>query len=309
MIYTVTLNPAVDKTLEISGLSLGSVNRTDSNRTDAGGKGINVSKVIKTLGGESIAMGIVGGSTGSMIEQYMAKLGIKTDFVHVDADTRTNIKIIDTENHVNTDINEQGNPVGTQAVDEAEQKLRSVLKAGDTVVLAGSVPRGCPADIYAKLVRLCNSYDALTILDVDGALLKEGLNAKPFLIKPNIDELSRICGKTLKTPADAAAVAKKLISGGIPRVVVSLGGDGALFCDENNAYHAHGLKVTVRSTVGAGDSMVAALCMAIERGYDDFETIKLAVATSAANVTCSGTQPAEFEVIQSLINKVSWEKI
>lgn len=309
MIYTVTLNPAIDKTVEINGLVLGGVNRTVSERTDAGGKGINVSKVIKTLGGQSTAMGIIGGGTGDAIEEYLKSLDIAADFVRVPGPTRTNLKIIDTENHINTDINEQGCPIDGEAVKMVEQKLTSALNPGDIAVLAGSVPRGAPADIYARLVRLCNSHEALTFLDVDGALLTEGIKAKPYLIKPNIDELSRISGKKLETARAAAGVAAELVRGGVTNVVVSLGGDGALFCSESGVYHARGLKVPVRSTVGAGDSMVAALCVSAQRGCDISQTITLAVATSAANVTCSGTQPAQYSLIEELKKQVSWEKI
>lgn len=309
MIYTLTLNPAIDKTVEIKGLALGGVNRTDSERTDAGGKGINVSKVIKTLGGKSVAMGIIGGSTGDIIESYMTELGISVDFVRVPEPTRTNFKIIDTENHVNTDINGQGSRVSADTISQIEQKLGGALKPGDITVLAGSVPKGAPADIYARLIRLCNSHEAYTVLDVDGALLREGLLAKPYLIKPNIDELSRITCKTISTVRETAGVAMEIVRGGIPNVVVSLGGDGALFCMKDGAYHARGLKVPVRSTVGAGDSMVAALCVSLERGYDIGQTISLAVAASAANVTCSGTQPAQYSLIEQLIPQVSWERI
>ena len=309
MIYTLTLNPAIDKTVEISGLVLGGVNRTDSERSDAGGKGINVSKVIKTLGGESTAMGIIGGATGLEIEKYLSDMEITFDFVRVSSPTRTNLKIIDTENGVNTDINEQRGLVSAQTAAEVEKKLSAALKPGDIAVLAGSAPKGAPVDIYARLVRLCNSHEARTVLDVDGALLSEGLKSKPFLVKPNIDELSRITGRRLSSVCDAAGVAMQLVRDGIPNVVVSLGGDGALFCSENGVYHARGLKVPVRSTVGAGDSMVAALCVSLERGYDIAQTITLSVAASAANVTCSGTQPAEYSLIEELKKQVSWEKI
>lgn len=309
MIYTLTLNPAIDKTVEIEGLSVGGVNRISEMRVDAGGKGINVSKVIKILGGESVAMGIIGGSGGEMIENYLHGLGIETDFVKIDAETRVNLKIIDTEQGINTDINEPGAVVAADVLAQIEKKLSDRLRPGDIAVLAGSVPKGTPADIYSRLVRLCNAHEAMCVLDVDGAFLTDGITAKPYLIKPNIDELSRICKKELKTVKDAAVYAKKLVGEGIPKVIVSLGGDGALFCDKDGVVHAKGVKVPVRSTVGAGDSMVAAVCYALERGYDIGELIKLSVATSAANVTCSGTQPAELSLINSLKDKVCWERL
>ena len=309
MIYTLTLNPAIDKTVEIDGLTLGNVNRIASLRADAGGKGINVSKVAAILDCKSVAMGIVGGSGGQMIQNTLEGMGIATDFVKVDAETRVNMKIIDTKNSCNTDINEPGAPVSADVIAAVEKKLSDSIKKGDTVVLAGSVPKGAPADIYGRLVRLCNAHEAYAILDVDGALMAPGLAAKPYLIKPNIDELSRLCGKELKTAKDCILPIKKLLADGISRVVVSLGGDGALFADADGIYHAKGLKVKVRSTVGAGDSMVAAICVSLERGYNIGQMMSLAVATSAANVMCSGTQAAPYSDIEPLINQVSWEKL
>lgn len=309
MIYTVTLNPAVDKTVEIEGLVTGGVNRTVSERSDAGGKGVNVSRVIKALGGESVALGVIGGSTGDFIERSLNAAGIDTAFTRVSAETRVNLKIIDTLNGVNTDVNERGAAVSAETLKSVEDELRSRLAKGDCVVLAGSVPRGAPVDIYARLIRLVNSFEATAVLDADGPLLTEGLKAKPFLIKPNIDELSRITGKKLVTALDCAREGVKLCRQSADRAIVSLGGDGAVFCTAAGAYHAHGVKVPVRSTVGAGDSMVAAVCLALQRGYGEGETISLAVAASAASVTVGGTEPAELTLVQELENKVSWEKI
>lgn len=309
MIYTVTLNPAIDKTVEIEGLTVGAVNRISALRADAGGKGINVSKVINVLGGKSVAMGIIGGAGGDMIEKSLKDAGIETDFVKVESETRVNLKIIDTEQEINTDINEPGAPVTEDVIAEVENKLKARLEKGDIVVIAGSLPKGAPTDTYSRLIRLCNAYEALTVFDADGALLKDGILAKPYLIKPNNDELTRLFGKTVKTADDAVLYAKKLRADGISSVVVSLGGDGALFVNDDGVYRANPVKVPVRSTVGAGDSMVAAICLSLERGYSIGEMITLAIATSAANVTCSGTQPAELSVIESLKQKVSWECI
>jgi len=214
MIYTVTLNPAIDKTVEIDGLTLGNVNRISALRADAGGKGINVSKVVATLSGQSVAHGIIGGSGGQMIKNTLEQMGIKTDFVEVDAETRVNMKIIDTKNRCNTDINEPGSPVTADVIKAVEKKLADSLKPGDIAVLAGSVPKGAAADIYGRLVRLCNACEARAVLDVDGALMAPGLAAKPYLIKPNIDELSRLCGTPLKTVKDCIAPIKKLLADG-----------------------------------------------------------------------------------------------
>ncbi len=308
MIYTVTLNPAVDKTARIDGFAAGGVNRIESMRADAGGKGVNVSRAIAALGGKSVALGIVGGGTGDMIENSLHDLGVATDFVRTATDTRTNLKIIDAERGLTTDINEKGAAVEKGVIAQVEQKL-TALKPGDIAVIAGSAPAGAPYDIYARLVRLCNAHEAKTVLDADGALLREGIKSKPYLIKPNIDELACLTGKRPEGIKETARAAMALVKGGILNVVVSLGGSGALFCAKGGAYYSPALSVPVRSTVGAGDSMVAAICLTLDSGGGIFDMIALSQAAGAASVTQSGTLPVNPALVKELSTKVSWEKI
>ena len=252
MIYTVTLNPALDKTVEIPGMALDTVNRITEMRTDPGGKGINVSKVIAKLGGESCAAGILGGGSGKMLEKLLEGEPFATRFRFVEGQTRTNLKIIDREGHTNTDINEPGLTVTAADLDALLHDLLAEVHAGDIVVLAGSLPKGAPQDTYRSWTAACKKAGAWVFLDADGALLAEGIKAAPYLIKPNDGELSRLAGKKLETLEELTAEGRKLLERGIERVVISLGGRGALYLRKGSTIYAEGLRVPVGSTVGAG---------------------------------------------------------
>ena len=309
MIYTVTLNPALDKTVEIPGMALDTVNRITEMRTDPGGKGINVSKVIAKLGGDSRAVGILGGESGRTLEKLLENENFTTQFRFVEGQTRTNIKIIDRVGHTNTDINEPGLTVTDADLDALLNDLLAEVHAGDIVVLAGSLPKGAPQDTYRVWTSACKNAGARVFLDVDGALLAEGLKAAPYLIKPNDDELSRLAGKKLETIEELTAEGQKLLESGIERVVISLGGRGALYLRKDSTIYAEGLKVPVGSTVGAGDSVVAALAYAESQDMSEEDAVRLSTATGAANVMCSGTQAAERSVIEELLPKVRFSKL
>ncbi len=310
MIYTVTLNPALDKTVEIRSLRINSVNRITKMRTDPGGKGINVSKVIQKLGRKSVAAGILGGDTGNAILSALEAMGLETSFRFVEGETRTNLKIVDPAEHTNTDINEPGITLSEEILDSYLKELLEKLVPGDIMVLSGSLPMGSPKDTYYTWVKACKEAGAKVILDADGELFAAGIKASPYLIKPNDHELSGFMGRTLSTPAELAKAARQMMeSYGIEKIVVSMGGAGALFVTKEDTIYAEGLKVPVGSTVGAGDSVVAALAVAEEAGMSLEDTVRLATATGAANVMCSGTQAAEYDVIQGLIPKVVFRKL
>ena len=302
MIYTVTLNPALDKTVEIPGIALDTVNRITEMRTDPGGKGINVSKVIAKLGGESRAVGILGGESGRTLEKLLENENFTTQFRFVEGQTRTNIKIIDRVGHTNTDINEPGLTVTNADLDALLNDLLAEVHAGDIVVLAGSLPKGAPQDTYRVWTSACKNAGARV-------LLAEGLKAAPYLIKPNDDELSRLAGRKLETIEELTAEGQKLLESGIERVVISLGGRGALYLRKGSTIYAEGLKVPVGSTVGAGDSVVAALAYAESQDMSEENAVRLSTAAGAANVMCSGTQAAERSVIEALLPKVRFSKL
>lgn len=310
MIYTVTLNPALDKTVEIQEFTVDSVNRITAMRTDPGGKGINVSKVIQKLEGKSIAAGILGGGTGKAILTALEDMGLETFFHFAEGETRTNLKVVDPVSHTNTDINEPGLTVSAEILGALLEELLGKLTRGDIVVLSGSLPKGAPKDTYYTWVKACREAGAKVILDADGELLAEGLKASPYMAKPNNHELSRLLGRKLETREELVQAARKLMEEyGLEKVVVSLGGDGALYVNQDETVYAEGLKVPVGSTVGAGDSVVAALAAAEERGMSLEDTVRLSTATGAANVMCSGTQAAEYEVIKELMPKVVFHSL
>ena len=309
MIYTVTLNPALDKTATVARFAVDAVNRIGELREDPGGKGINVSKVIARLGGTSRALALLGGATGDRIARMLDGEGVDVWAFEATGETRTNLKVVDPELGTHTDINEPG-PLATVAqLDTMLVALTGALEPGDIVVLSGSLPKGAPVATYGAWGRACAKAGARVFLDADGDALARGLDAIPYLAKPNDAELSRLCGRQLSTEAEIAAVASKLVEGGVARVVVSMGGAGAIVAEQGRVLLARSPKVRVGSTVGAGDSVVAALAYAEERGMELEQTVRLAMATGAANVMQSGTQPADRELVDSLVDQVTVQEL
>lgn len=232
-------------------------------------------------------------------------MGLETFFHFIHGETRTNLKVVDPACHTNTDINEPGAAVSEEVLKTLLEELLGKLMEGDIVVLSGSLPKGAPVDTYGTWVKACREAGTKVILDADGELLAEGLKASPYMAKPNNHELSRLLGRELGTREELAEAARKLMEEfGLQKVVVSLGGDGALYVNRDQVMYAEGLKVPVGSTVGAGDSVVAALAVAEERGMSLEDTVRLSTATGAANVMCSGTQAAEYETIKELMPRV-----
>ena len=309
MITTVTLNPAVDKTIEIESFTIGTVNRVSVVRSDPGGKGINVSKVVAALGGNSRVMAVLGGASGFAIADALKTPGLTVDLLFTGEETRTNIKIIDRVGHTNTDINERGKPVDNAVLAVVLEKLLTGLAPGDIVVLAGSLPEGAPRTLYRDWTAACKAKGAKVFLDADDDLLALGVTAAPFLVKPNSDELSRLCGGPLTTRQALIAAGRSLLEQGIERVVVSLGAKGALLLTQNKTQCAEGLKVAVKSTVGAGDAMVAALAYGEECGLETEEAFRLAIAASAASVMCSGTQAAALSEIEELLPLIKIQRL
>jgi 1-phosphofructokinase len=308
MIITINLNPAVDKTVEIQNFEAGTVNRVSSLRVDAGGKGINVSKVILSLGGKSKAVGILGGTAGSFIKEYLDRLGIENDFYFIKGETRTNLKIVDYSSKTNTDINEPGPTLTGEDIEILKQMVFNDLEANTVVIFSGSVPPNVDKDIYGKWISAAKKVGAKTVLDADGALLKYGIEAGPFLVKPNIHELEGLFGTKIDDIWEAERLARSLREEyGIELMVVSLGAKGAFFINKEYSLLAHGIKVDVKSTVGAGDSMVAALAYSLEMGYSVEKTVKLAMASGTANVMTSGSQAAPYKTIVELEKQVTLE--
>lgn len=306
MIKTVTMNPAIDKTMEIDNFRIGAVNRISSIRLDAGGKGINVSKTIKALGGSSLAAGVLAGSNGEYIKSYLDHMGIDNDFLFVKGETRTNVKIVDKLKGTNTDINEPGADLSAEDLSLMEKKIFSDINSDSILVISGSIPANVSESIYQEWTERGKKAGARVLLDSDGELLREGIKAGPYLVKPNIRELERLFGRKLDSRDEIVETAKRLLETGVEIVVVSLGADGAVFVNRNKVIYSEALMVDVKSTVGAGDAMVGALALALQRGYPFERAVTLSTAAGAANVATYGTQPPVLEEILRYEGQVSF---
>lgn len=299
MVYTVTFNPAIDYVVHTDEMTVGSVNRAKSEKIYFGGKGINVSIVLKELGIPSKALGFVAGFTGAAIEQGIAEKGIETDFVHLDNGfSRINVKI---KSGSETELNGQGPAIDDQALGALFRKLDN-LTDGDTIVLAGSIPDSMPSDSYEKILEHLSGKKIRTVVDATKNLLMNVLKYKPFLIKPNNHELGEMFGVTLKTNKEIEEYARRLKDMGARNVLVSMAGDGALLLDENGETHICGVcKGTVKNSVGAGDSMVAGFIAGSEKG--DYEyALKLGTAAGGATAFSDGLAQREeiFRLLEQL---------
>ena len=304
MIITLTLNPAVDKTIYLGDFTKGAVNRVQEVRKDAGGKGINVSKVVAKLGGTTTALGFLGGAAGKFISTAIAEFAIKQDFVQLDGETRTNMKIVDKSNREETEINEPGAEVNSEQLDDLKRKVLNTASAEDSVVLTGSLPPGVPTDIYADLINQLQAKNIKVFLDASGKSLKQGITAKPYLIKPNINELETLVGRELSTVSEMVQAAEKLHEQGINIVVVSRGAEGSLVISDTDNYQVVPPDVESNSTIGAGDTLVGVLALKLEKGDSLAAAIQYATAASANSVTQAGTQLCEPQEVEQLLKEV-----
>lgn len=300
MIYTVTLNPAIDYVVGVKDIKTGTVNRTSEEQVFFGGKGINVSRVLSELDIKSVATGFIAGFTGKALKEEMQNLGIETLFTELpDGFSRINIKIKSDEE---TEINGQGPTVSEEYLDKFLDSL-SVLKEGDVLVLAGSVPKSVPDNIYEIIMERFSGKGIKFVVDASGELLKKVLPLKPYLIKPNHIELGEIFGVEINTPDEAETYAKKLQDMGALNVIVSMAEKGALLIDENGESHfCDALKGEVINSVGAGDSMLSGFLAGIERGENPDYALKLGTASGGA--TAFSSDLAKKEMIEKLFEKL-----
>lgn len=303
MITTVTLNPALDKTIHLKELNIGEVNRIERLENIPGGKGINVAKVIFQLGGEVNATGFLGGFVGENIESLL-KGRFPCVFVKIAGETRSNSNIL-SENGIVTEILEPGPVVSETEVNCFLDKYLSVIAESNVVVLSGSVPRGVPDAIYQKLIALAKEKGKKVILDTSGSLLVQGIKACPDLIKPNKAELEYLAGKKLESLEEIEKAAEQIREQGVSAVLVSLGADGILYVGEEGHYALKPPKIEVKNTVGCGDSLVAAMAMGMEKNEDIEKMLRYAVAVSTANALTTESGSVEIDIVQSIEQELS----
>lgn len=310
-IITVSLNPSMDKTVTLNKLNVGGLNRISEFRLDAGGKGINVANILKTFQLDVTVAGFIAGDLGRTIQHSVEAKGIKTDFITVPGETRTNLKVVDLERRETTELNEAGFQVPEQDQKAFLDKIRNLPKQteSEVIILGGSLSPGIKKNYYAEIIEAVRPEGVKTILDADGEAFAAGLEAIPYAIKPNLFELEQFAGRKLETDQDILEEARRLLSKGISIVLVSMGGDGSIVADANEAYRLKPFPITVQSTVGAGDSMVAVMAYCLSTG----KTLKeLAVWSSAAGtITASkpGTQVCTFDEIINAADLVNIEKL
>lgn len=299
MIYTVTLNPSIDYVVRLKGLTTGITNRTESEEFYFGGKGINVSCVLAELDLDSTALGFIAGFTGEAIEDGIRNDRITTDFIKLQTGiSRINIKIKAGEE---TEINGQGPHISESELNRLIEKLDRITD-GDTLIIAGSIPNTLPDDIYERMLERLKDRKIRIVVDATKKLLVNSLKYKPFLIKPNRQEISEIFDVEVETEEDTEKYARKLMEMGAQNVLISLGGDGAMLIDEFGEKHKMGvLKEKVINTVGSGDSMVAGFVAGYEKEKSYSYALKLGSACGNATAFLPGL--ATKEKINELLKK------
>lgn len=309
MILTVTLNPSVDRAIYVKELKLGDTNRVDRTETDAGGKGINLSRVADELGAQTLATGFLGGGPGAFVMSVLKREGVPSDFVPIAGDTRINFSVEGESESPPTTFNELGPEVHSREWAALLEKCRAHALKTKWACVGGSVPPGLAPDVYKTLLLLFKEEGCLTLLDADGEPLKLGLEAMPDLVKPNAKEAERLLGRPVKTDEDAIQAAKEIRQMGASNVIVSRGEAGAVLVTEDGVWIGRSPKVEVNSTIGSGDSMLGAYLWALEEGLSEEEAFRWGLAAGAATATTNGSEIARLAVIEKLLPLVSVERL
>lgn len=303
MILTVTLNPAVDKTCQVTRLVKGQVNRMTECKNLAGGKGINVTKVLRQYKEEVNATGFLGGYNGMFISDELERIGAKSAFTKVARETRTNINIISEDGYV-TEVLEPGPEISEQERINFLDQFYALVNESEIIVISGSMAPGIEEDYYAKMIEICHQAGKKVLVDTSGEPLKKAIEAKPYLIKPNKRELEYVAGKKLDSEEELLKAARELKDKGIELVVVTMGSKGLICVTKEQTYRVVPPKVRTLNTVGSGDCAIAVLTMGIKNGDPFEEVLKKAVALSAANVTTMENGQIPMEKVREIYKEV-----
>jgi 6-phosphofructokinase 2 len=309
MIATVTLNPSLDKTVTVEELVVDEANRWTSLRRDPGGKGINVSRVIHELGGETIAYGFIGGFDGEALKHLLRQHGVPFDFTSIKREIRSNFIITDSKTRRQTRIDAPGPNISRDELRKLIDKITRIKSKPDFLVLAGSVPPGVPADIYRQLIEKAKESGIKTVLDSDNKWLKEGIKAKPNVIKPNVHEAEELLEVQLRDELAIIEAVKALVSKGIEVAAISRGKDGIIVATKEKVLKVTSPQVEVRSTVGAGDSAIAGLVLKLSQGHGIEEASQWAAAAGTAATLTPGTELCRREDVEKLLPQVKVERL
>lgn len=309
-VIAVALNPALDHTIEVDHLRVGEVNRALRMQVDVGGKGINVASCLADFGVASVVTGQIGSDNAAQFEKLFRAKGIDNQCSYLDGPTRINTKLVDLASGETTDINMPGPTLAPDAIQALFEglltRIDSLVSPASWVVLSGSLPPLWPANTYQRLIAHVHSLGARVLLDASGSALATGVGAAPDIIKPNRAELSELIGRTLGDPASVLAAARELLArpNAPETVIVSMGGDGALFVNRQEALMAHPVPTALISTVGAGDAMVAGIVAAQIAGLTLTECARLATAFSAGKLARLGPHLPPPDTVRALAQMV-----
>ena len=304
MIGTVTLNPSVDQNLVIPKLVKDDAIRALEVEWFAGGKGVNVARVVHELGGQACAFGFVGGFPGRMLTSWLDRAGIRHRFTRVQGDTRINTTLTDRSDGTQTHVRAPGPRVSAEEIARLAAGLARCRPRARFWALGGSLPRGAPPDLYRRLIRQLEAAGARCVLDADDEALLAGLDATPFMIKPNEHEFKRLTGVRADSDGRIVAAARKVVERGTAVVLVTLGPRGAVAVSKEDAFRVNTPKVKVRSKVGAGDSTIAGTLVALQRGASLREAVRYGVAAGTAAVLTEGTQLCERRQVERILPRI-----
>ena len=309
MIVTLTLNAAIDKTYYVDSFSAGNVHRIKRLIAEPGGKGNNVAKVIKLLGGEVTASGCIAGSSGTFIEESLAARGIRTAFVRIPGESRICLNIIDESDSSSTELLEQGPAAEAADLEAVKAAVQRLSAQASIVVMSGSLVQGANDGLYTELIDIARSCGARVYLDTSGEALVKGIRARPDFIKPNKTELAQLAGRDSFDRQQCLETALKLQEEGIRQVCVTLGEQGAVACIDGVVYRVHPPVVAVINSVGCGDAFVAGMVYADELGLSAEVRLRMAAAAAAANAMSEKAGDLDRVVYERFLREVRVESI
>ncbi len=286
-----------------------SVLRASRSQVDYGGKGFNVSRLLKGLGAASTAVGFLGGKSGEILQEGLRALEIQTDFVWIPGETRTNISIVTEGGGHYIKVNEKGPVVSPEKQRELLEKVHRLAQPGDWWVLAGSLPQGVPEDFYAQIVRALNDCDAKALLDTIAGPLRLGCREQPYLVKPNTEEAHGLTSLPVETPVEIARAAAAVRQIGAENVVISMGKAGAMLHTAGETWLARSPKIVEKNPIGAGNSMVGGLIWALTQGEGLKEALGWGIASGAATASLPGTQVGTLALIEKLLAQTKFDRV
>jgi 6-phosphofructokinase 2 len=304
MILTLTLNPCIDLELEVERLVCDDINRVVGSRREAGGKGVNVSRMVHSLGGKTMVIAPFGGHVGMDFLNRFSQTRIRAKLVPISGETRLSINVHETARRKHTRLNAAGPRLSGRELQQVFDAVERNLPRAAMLVLSGSLPPGVPAGTYADLIRLANRRGVRTILDTDGEALRRGLRARPFMVKPNVFEAQRLLGRRLGTAQATAGAARRLLQMGAEVAVISCGAAGAVLASADGCWMARPPRVKQRNCVGTGDCLTGAFALTLERGRPLAEALRWGVAAGAACASKPPDSPCNRRDVRRLLAQV-----